>query len=237
MTQKKISLSFTVILVCVLSACSNSNSDSTSTGYVSEFAEIETALNDINTYSTTEIQGQTWLAQNLAVSTFRNGDTIFQATSEEEWVNAGDNNIPAWTHFDHREAYYSDECEVKFYNWHAVNDPRGLAPEGWRVPTIKDWDDLLKHYILYKEKIDELKSEENWDMDGRGNNLSGFNAKAYGYCGDYAGCANNGLSTDWWTSEEYNAEESWSITLNKYNDINKYESAKGAGFSVRLIKE
>jgi uncharacterized protein (TIGR02145 family) len=227
---------FFLIALCLLCACSE-NTDSTTTGFTSEFAEIEAALDDINTYPITEIHGQTWLAQNLAVTTFRNGDTIFHATSEEEWVNAGDNNIPAWTYFDHREAYFEDDYKVKFYNWHAVNDNRGLSPEGWRIPTLDDWNELLKHYILDNEKIDELKSEENWDMDGRGNNLSGFNAKAYGYCGDYAGCANNELSTNWWTSEEYNAEESWSIALNKYNDINKYEWVKGAGFSVRLIKD
>ena len=28
------------------------------------------------------------------------------------------------------------------YNWYAVNDAGGIAPDGWRIPTDDDWTDL-----------------------------------------------------------------------------------------------
>ena len=31
----------------------------------------------------------------------------------------------------------------KLYNWYAVNDPRGLAPKGFKVPDVKDWKQLI----------------------------------------------------------------------------------------------
>lgn len=30
----------------------------------------------------------------------------------------------------------------KLYNWYAVNDPRGLAPQGWRIPSNGEWTTL-----------------------------------------------------------------------------------------------
>lgn len=202
----------------------------------SEFEGVETELNDISTYPTTEIQGQTWLARNLAVTTFSNGDTIFHAETDEEWVNAGDNNKPAWMYFDYGYPHYKSDYQVKFYNWHAVNDERGLAPEGWRVPTNDDWKELLKHFIISKEKVKELASTTSWEDEGKGNNKSRFNAKAYGICGAFGGCANSEWMASWWTQNEYNKEEALCVTLNKYQDLDISEWEKGAGLSIRLIK-
>lgn len=199
--------------------------------------EINERLNDISNYPTVVINGQIWLSKNLAVSNFRNGDSIFYAATLDDWIYAADHNIPAWTFFNFWEPIDEDFYEIRFYNWHAVNDTRGLAPKGWRVPSLDDWDELLKHYIINEEKTRELKSEENWDIDGRGNNASGFNAKAFGHCDAIAGFANDGISTGWWTSNEYNSEEAWYITLNKYDNLGKFEWEKGSGMSIRLVKD
>ena len=80
---------------------------------------------------------QTWMAKNLDVVTFRNGDSIPQAISDEAWEAAGKQEIPAW-------CYYNSDSTTKeqygrMYNWYAVNDPRGLAPQDWHIPSNLEW--------------------------------------------------------------------------------------------------
>lgn len=43
--------------------------------------------------------------------------------------------------------YYNNDPSTnatygKLYNWYAVNDPRGLAPAGWHVPSDAEWTTL-----------------------------------------------------------------------------------------------
>lgn len=78
--------------------------------------------------------------RNLDVTTFRNLDPIMEAKTDKEWIRAGEQGIPAWCYYNNDPA--NNEIFGKLYNWHAVNDKRGLAPEGYRIPTIKELDDL-----------------------------------------------------------------------------------------------
>ena len=89
-----------------------------------------------------KIGNQIWMQKNLDVVTFRNGDTIPQVFGEKEWEVAGFEERPAW-------CYYNNDSingfkYGKLYNWYAVNDPRGLAPDGWEIPTYDDWVMLKK---------------------------------------------------------------------------------------------
>jgi uncharacterized protein (TIGR02145 family) len=77
---------------------------------------------------------------NLDVTTFRNLDPIMEAKTDEEWIKAGQQGIPAWCYYENDEKH--NARFGKLYNWYAVNDKRGLAPEGYRVPTIKELDAL-----------------------------------------------------------------------------------------------
>ena len=80
---------------------------------------------------------QIWMSKNLDVSTFRNGDTIPEAKTNEEWKAADDNKQAAWCYYDNKAA--NGTKYGKLYNWYAVNDERGLAPVGWHVPTDQEW--------------------------------------------------------------------------------------------------
>jgi hypothetical protein len=77
---------------------------------------------------------------NLDVTSFRNLDPIMEAKTDEEWIKAGEQGIPAWCYYENDEKH--NARFGKLYNWHAVNDKRGLAPEGYRIPTIKELDAL-----------------------------------------------------------------------------------------------
>lgn len=101
--------------------------------FASSCKNTVTDSRDGNAYKTVTIGNQVWMAENLNVDKFRNGDLILQAKTEEEWKKAGENKHPAWCYFDNDTA--NDAKYGKLYNWYAVNDPRGLAPAGWHIPT------------------------------------------------------------------------------------------------------
>jgi uncharacterized protein (TIGR02145 family) len=91
-----------------------------------------------------QIGDQIWQEQNLDVITFRNGDEILQAKTDADWVKAIENEQPAWCYYENDSLL--GEKRGKLYNWYAVNDKRGIAPKGWRVPTLIDFQILYAFY-------------------------------------------------------------------------------------------
>src|ERR1035437_3183331 len=156
-----------------------------------------------------KIGEQEWMLTNLNVTTFRNLDPIPQAKTAEEWKNAKDLKQPAW-------CYYNNDPEMgkkygKLYNWYAVHDKRGLAPEGWNIPSDKEWNGLvafLQKDVAHKNSVRErLTASTGWgnkDMAGNGTNESGFSALPGGE--RYVASDNNfsgaGTVGTWWSSRE-----------------------------------
>ena len=94
----------------------------------------------LRTNTTIKIGKQEWMAANLNVEMFRNGDPILYAETKNEWIAASENNTPAWCYYDGDKE--NGDKYGKLYNFYAFNDPRGLAPAGYRLPNDKDWDIL-----------------------------------------------------------------------------------------------
>jgi uncharacterized protein (TIGR02145 family) len=115
-------------------------------------------ITQTNSYKSVKIGTQTWMAENLNVSTFRNGDTILEAKTDEEWNKAGQDKKPAWCYFNNDPK--NGVKYGKLYNWYAVNDPRGLAPSGWHVTTDAEWT-TLENY-LGDEAGNKMKSKSGW---------------------------------------------------------------------------
>ncbi len=84
-----------------------------------------------STDSCVSICCQYWITKNLDVTTYRNGDTIPKVTDDAEWAAL---TTGAYCYYDNDSATYA-ATYGKLYNWYAVNDSRGLAPEGWHIPT------------------------------------------------------------------------------------------------------
>ena len=127
-------------------------------------------------YKTVTIGAQVWMVANLNVSTFRNGDLIPQATSDAEWKAAGKNKQPAWCYYDNdakNGAKYG-----KLYNWYAVNDPRGLAPSGYHVPTDAEWTTLDNFLgVDAGKKMKNTSGWESWLEDLVCTNCKNWNAE------------------------------------------------------------
>lgn len=99
---------------------------------------------DINgqTYKTVVIGSQTWMAENLNVDKFRNGDPIPEAKTDAEWKLAGDKKQPAWCYYNNDPS--NAQKYGKLYNWYAATDPRGIAPDGFKVPSPDDFQLLIE---------------------------------------------------------------------------------------------
>ncbi len=203
---------------------------------------------------TVTVGTQEWLGKNLNVDHFANGDPIPEAKTEEEWKRAGENKQPAWCYYNNDPA--NGPKYGRFYNWYAVNDPRGLAPKGWHVPSDSEWDIIIKHLAGNSAEVNKpvtagnftiyttdavgtlLKSTSGWNENGNGNNNSGIAGLPGGYRNTFGTFNDLGKSGYWWSSSEGNAHNAWSRYLDYgngivYRDFN-YE---GSGFSVRCLRD
>lgn len=185
-----------------------------------------------NSFSTVVIDGQTWMSENLATSKFSNGDEVMHATSWEQWQQAGANQQPAWCYYDFNDA---NAKYGKLYNWYAVTDERGLAPEGWKVPSNSDWSALASH--LGDDTAGKaMKSTEGWENNGNGTNSSGFNALPAGAMNPSA--MNINSATYWWTTNEKDANSATTRFLGYWGDtLDEGAYGKENGFSVRCVKD
>jgi uncharacterized protein (TIGR02145 family) len=183
-----------------------------------------------------KIGNQVWMLENLDVEKFRNGDSIPQAKTAEEWENAGKNNEPAWCYYDNDES--NGTKYGKFYNWYAVNDPRGLAPDGYHIPTNADLTELTDGLGHENVAGTKMKSTSGWYESGNGNNSSGFSALPGGYRYINGSFSDLGKVGNWWTSSESDTSNATSRFLNYYNvDVFNYNSDKKNGFSVRCLRD
>lgn len=116
---------------------------------------------DSRVYKTVKIGDQLWMAENLNTDRFRNGDIIPQAKSADEWIQALQYQQPAWCYYSNNK--FIGKEYGKLYNWYAVNDPRGLSPAGWEIPSNEDWNEVIYFFGGSTEVGNALKSEMNWN--------------------------------------------------------------------------
>jgi uncharacterized protein (TIGR02145 family) len=90
------------------------------------------------------------MAENLNVTKFRNGDSIPEAKSSEEWRWAGENEQPAWCYLNNDPL--NETNFGKLYNFYAIIDPRGLAPAGWRIVSDCDYENYSRDTIHYNKE-------------------------------------------------------------------------------------
>lgn len=129
-------------------------------------------INSAKDYRSVTIGKQVWMAVNLNVDRFQNGDKIPQVQNAEKWREADKNEQPAWCYYENDT--YNGKIYGKLYNWWAVIDKRGLAPKGWHVPSIEEWNELIKCCIFENNNsvdISEIdlifkkKSKSRQDLD------------------------------------------------------------------------
>jgi len=218
---------------------------------VLDFSKIIALLN-LN-HSEINIGNQIWTNKNWNTRTFNNSEPILIAKSKRDWYHAIINEQPAIS----ISLDYPDEV---LYNWFAINDKRGLIPEGYRLPSASDVNKLIDYLggpkyagIKLKSDDDKIWEECAWlepDERERKNNwgnCSGFNAVPVGLRrldGWYRGRIFS--STFWVMNQDFpnkpnvlllieGVEASILETAEQFENQSDFPITKYA-FSIRLIK-
>tara|TARA_R110000868_G_scaffold154729_2_gene380883 strand:- start:20031 stop:24269 length:4239 start_codon:yes stop_codon:yes gene_type:complete len=175
------------------------------------------------------IGDQKWSLQNLSVTKYRDGSDVPLVADPTAWaaLTTGARCI-------------NPANGETFYNWYAVNDPRGLAPQGWWIPTLYEFQQLSNYLGGDSVSGGKLKEEGfvHWDSPNTGaDNSSGFTALGSGYrdiAGDFQ---DNKLNARFWTATEYSPTSANTVLLRYDQAIydTNLNIPKTAGYSVRAI--
>ena len=187
-----------------------------------------------------KIGTQTWTSKNLDVTKYRNGDAIPQVQDKNAWAKL---KTGAW-------CYYENKAENgakygKLYNWYAVNDPRGLAPKGYHIPSDEEWE-ILNVYLGggsenfggESEAGTKMKSTSGWKNEGNGSNSNGFAGLPGGFRDTKGYFGYFGALGNWWSSTEGDTDLAWLRYL-YYDKGNVTREPRGNqfGLSVRCLRD
>jgi uncharacterized protein (TIGR02145 family) len=184
---------------------------------------------------------QSWMTKNLDVATYRNGDSIPKVTDGAAWAAL---TTGAYCYYDNDSTTYA-ATYGKLYNWYAVNDPRGLAPKGWHVPTDFEWTTLEN--CLGGANVAGGAMKEPGTIHWTGPNTGATNISGWaGLPGGYRvinGSFNQffyhvGEYGFWWSSTEINTSSAWSRNVfYNYGNIYRGDNIKHFGISVRCLRD
>ncbi len=177
---------------------------------------------DGNQYRTVSIGSQIWMTENLRTTRYKNGAAI-EYPASYTWPGENEEN----------KHIYGGQ-----YNGYAVEDSRGLCPDGWKVPSYDDFNELISYLGGSSVAGGKLKTTGSID-EGTGiwvspnagaTNESGFSAVGAGY---------NGIQLNeygyWWTNSQ-NSSEMYHLNLYRESSYaNMYSTSKDFLFSVRCI--
>ncbi|OVE79375.1 hypothetical protein BVY01_02745 [bacterium I07] len=191
---------------------------------------------DGNVYKTVKIGNQVWMAENLKVTHYRNGDPIPHVTSTTAWSNL---STGAYCNYDNSVSNVS--TYGRLYNWYAVNDSRKIAPAGWHVPTDAEWRTVVDY--LGGSGVAGGKMKESgtlhWKSPNTGaTNSSSFSALPGGYRYNYGSFNDIGGTAAFWSSTEDSNYYAWYRLLSfNYSGVDRLGNNWQGGFSVRCVRD
>ena len=192
---------------------------------------------DGNVYKTITIGRQTWMAENLKTTKYRNGDTIPNVTNGARW---GELVTGAYCWYSNDAANITNYGGL--YNWYAIADSRNIAPIGWHVPTDADWStltDYLGGTSIAGGKLIEAGTSHWYSPNNSATNSTGFTALPGGFRNYRDGAFSSvGTNGNWWGSTALDVPYAWYRYL-FFNTPSIYRSIyyKQFGFSVRCVKD
>ncbi len=120
-------------------------------------------IRDGKIYKTVEIEGKTWMAENLNFYRSLDGSIVLDSAFCYDDVI---------TNCDKYGRLYQEDAAVK------------ACPEGWRLPTDEEWS-FMRNTVKIKNDVDDvnipLRAVGAWDDKVSATNASGFSAIPAGY--------------------------------------------------------
>lgn len=186
------------------------------------------------------ICGEAWSTRNLDVVAYRNGDPIPQVTDPTAWAKL---TTGAWCWYNNDSATY--HRYGRLYNWFAVNDPRGLAPQGWHVLTDMEWEAM--ETCLGEDSVGyRMRAAGQWPGPATSaDNSSGFQGLPSGMRSAEGTFSHADSSAVYWTAVEGSVNEAWCGRLIHYENLNGVPAMvtgvgymnKADGYAVRCVKD
>ncbi len=190
-----------------------------------------------NEYKTITIGTQTWMAENLKVTKYSNGDQIPIIDGNTQWVNLTTDAYCWYNNNPADKAIYG-----AIYNWYAASDNRNIAPDGWHVPSDAEWITLVSY--LGGTEISGGKLKEagiiHWENPNfSATNSSGFTALGVGERDGFNGTfIYRSVGCRFWSKTQEDASIGYChMVFNYANYCNRNNIPKQFGVSIRCVKD
>lgn len=185
---------------------------------------------DGETYHTVKIGDQTWMVDNLRFK----AENSFAPDNDESNVKKF-GRLYTWTTALDIPPEYSEQPptkDIEMYNKIRDKNYQGIAPEGWHIPTNKEWETLLAN-LKAKADGSELRSKCIWQKPGQ--DLFGFFALPAGYRFDNGNFCHFGRRARFWSKDEYGKTNAFRLSLTD-NSVDIEGVYRSDAISVRCIK-
>lgn len=203
---------------------------------------------DGNVYRAVTIGSQVWMAENLKVTHFRNGDPIPNETDGAAWFAL---ESAAYCDYDNDPAV--SDTYGRLYNFYVIQNPAGIAPEGWHVPSDDEWKQLEMHLGMSQASADSMlhrgtneggrlkeAGTDHWEDPNLGaTNSTGFSALPAGvrWQNSTSPFTRQGVLTMFWsTTHGFNDAMVRSLESTEEKIIRGSQGFKW-GYSVRCIRD
>ena len=172
---------------------------------------------DNKVYRIVTIKNQVWMAENLD----------YADSSQTPSLNGN-----SWCFNDE-----SQNCAVtgRLYTWAAAIQ---ICPDGWHLPTDKEWEGLFAAVSGQSTAGKYLKSKTGWNGNVKGVDDVGFSGHPAGYRDNEGGFNSDGYRAIFWSSTESSSDIAYDMNL-FFENVNAAlgNHAKDYGLSVRCLKD
>ncbi|NCA77223.1 MAG: hypothetical protein EOM90_12900 [Alphaproteobacteria bacterium] len=180
---------------------------------------------DENLYPLQAIGGMVWMEENLRTTHYSNGEPIPLVAGNEEWQKQ---STGAYCNNANNTAQIRKLGRL--YNRKAVLDARNICPNGWHIPTFREWHSVIKFF----------GGEENAGKGLRGYGTRAEFANLAGYREGDGSLARPGIKGTYWWSDHSDEEMILGLMVEKSKSVVRYidkESGNNMGMSVRCLRD
>jgi uncharacterized protein (TIGR02145 family) len=186
-----------------------------------------------NRYPTYVVGDQIWMAENLRVTRFSNGDSIEFINQSEVWESLETPGFWKFPDFDKNK-------EIGLvYNWYVISDTRNICPRGWHVPSDSEWTKML-NFLGGSNVAGVTLTKKNRFFSFFNKKTvinSNFGVYFCGYLGFDGSYCDLNTKSSWWSKTENVSNTAWNRMMSKDdNKVYRDDEIKQAGLSVRCIK-
>ena len=219
-------LSIVLLFLLLAFSCNQHAQEATTIGNQEDADPCVNILTDIdsNTYKVVKIGEQYWMGENLKVTHFNTGTPIGRDMGSSRLNPPEEGMFAVYDNNDSNSISYGN-----LYNHHAVTEGN-LCPEGWRVPSVQDWQQLIDH----------TGGMDSCGLKLQNDSVTGFHALMGGMMSPsglepFSGMGQQG---HWWSSTLVGRRTFSSLVINKESLQVEISGMNENNFlSIRCIKD